>query len=92
MMQEVKFYFTCLLNPNFFSTGIKVALVVGSLLFAINHGSALLNKKMTFERWISACLTYLVPYCVNIHGQYISQAQQRNREMLNLRSSSVTKR
>jgi len=37
-----------------------VALVVGSLLFAINHGSAVL-REMTRERWLMG----LVPY-----GQY----------------------
>ncbi|WP_416209821.1 nitrate/nitrite transporter NrtS [Nodularia sp. LEGE 06071] len=27
---------------------------------------------MSRERWISATISYLVPYCVNIHGQYVS--------------------
>ncbi|NEP47338.1 MAG: hypothetical protein F6K65_00175 [Moorea sp. SIO3C2] len=51
-------------------TALRVALVVGSLLFVINHGSALLQGQMTQQRWISAGLTYMVPYLVNIHGQY----------------------
>jgi len=38
-----------------------VALVVGSLLFAINHGSAVLRGEMTRERWLRL-FTYLVPY------------------------------
>ncbi|NJL86901.1 MAG: nitrate/nitrite transporter NrtS [Leptolyngbyaceae cyanobacterium SM1_1_3] len=28
---------------------------------------------MTGDRWLSAAITYLVPYGVNVHGQYISQ-------------------
>jgi hypothetical protein len=57
-------------------TALKVALVVGSILFAINHGSALARGKMTRDRWVSAFLTYLVPYCVNIHGQYVSDSRK----------------
>ncbi|MBE9103655.1 nitrate/nitrite transporter NrtS, partial [Nostoc cf. edaphicum LEGE 07299] len=40
-------------------TAFKVALLIGSLLFAINHGWALLTDQMASERWISAILTYI---------------------------------
>jgi membrane protease YdiL (CAAX protease family) len=66
-------YFFSLIDPQYIPTALKVAVVVGSILFAINHGSALLHGKMTQERWISGCLTYIVPYFVNVHGQYISR-------------------
>lgn len=52
---------------------LRVALVVGSLLLLINHGSAIMGHRMSRERWLAAILTYLVPYAVNIHGQYISR-------------------
>ncbi|HAA31243.1 MAG TPA: hypothetical protein DCE56_30390 [Cyanobacteria bacterium UBA8553] len=58
-------------------TALKVSVVVGSILFTINHGSALVKGQMNRERWISGSLTYLVPYLVNIHGQYISRARKR---------------
>jgi hypothetical protein len=48
-----------------------VALIVGSLVFLINHGWAMLHGQMTPSRWVSGVLTYAVPYMVNIHGQYI---------------------
>lgn len=67
-----------LIAPKFVPTALKVALVVGSLLFGINHGAALLRGQMSYERWISASITYLVPYIVNIHGQYISFSKMRN--------------
>lgn len=54
---------------------IRVALVVGSVLFTINHGAALVQGKMTKGRWASALLTYCVPYAVNIHGQYVARQQ-----------------
>ncbi|NEO03165.1 MAG: hypothetical protein F6K50_49990 [Moorea sp. SIO3I7] len=60
-------------------TALRVALVVGSVLFVINHGSALLQGQMNRERWISGGLTYIVPYLVNIHGQYTIRSRQTAR-------------
>jgi hypothetical protein len=56
-------------QPQMRGVAIRVALVIGSVLFAINHGSAVFNGKMSRDRWISAALTYIVPFCVSIHGQ-----------------------
>ncbi|MDB9373726.1 nitrate/nitrite transporter NrtS [Nodularia sphaerocarpa] len=72
MSKFVKGYFASLIEPKLVTTAVKVALIVGSILFIINHGSALWQGKMSSERWISATISYLVPYCVNIHGQYVS--------------------
>lgn len=65
-------FIKALLNPNFAPTALRVSLIVGSLLFAINHGAALAKGEMTRTRWLSSLITYLVPYGVNIHGQFIS--------------------
>lgn len=48
---------------------IRVALCVGTLLFTINHGSAVMNGEMSAVRWASGLLTYTVPFMVSIHGQ-----------------------
>lgn len=56
---------------------LKVAAIVGTVLFIINHGAALTQGKMTRSRWLSGLLTYLVPYAVNIHGQYVSRQRRR---------------
>lgn len=56
---------------------IRVALVVGSILFILNHGSAVLQGKMSQDRWIAGLATYLVPYTVSIHGQYVTRSNQR---------------
>ncbi len=61
-----------LANPAFASTGLKVALIVGTVLFTINHGKAFMKGDMSRDRWIAAMLTYCVPYVVNVHGQYTS--------------------
>lgn len=69
-------YFRSLVDPSLSPTALRVALLVGSVLFVINHGAAVLAGAMTRERWVAACLTYVVPYAVNIHGQYISRARR----------------
>lgn len=58
------------------STAVRVALVVGTVLLLINHGSAVAQGRMNRTRWISALLTYLVPYSVNVHGQYSNQRRE----------------
>jgi len=74
--QFIRGYFAALINPDMMGMAIRVALVVGTVLFMINHGAALTQGKMTRVRWFSALLTYCVPYAVNIHGQYIMQDRQ----------------
>ncbi|BAZ70627.1 hypothetical protein NIES4106_54220 (plasmid) [Fischerella sp. NIES-4106] len=69
----VEGYISSLFDHKLMPTAFKVALFIGSLLFTINHGWALLTGQMTSERWISGSLTYIVPYMVSIHGQYIGR-------------------
>jgi hypothetical protein len=74
-MKSVKKFCAVLFNRDFMPTAIKVALIVGSILFLINHGYALVKGQMNPGRWFSASLTYIVPYIVNIHGQYVSRSR-----------------
>lgn len=66
-----------LADPAFRPTALRVALIVGSTLFLINHSSALVKGQMTPDRWTAGLLTYLVPYMVSVHGQYTSRLRQR---------------
>ncbi len=75
-MVSVRGYFAALVNRRMMGQAVKVALLVGTVLFTINHGPALKAGIMTRQRWISALLTYLVPYAVNIHGQYTATARR----------------
>jgi len=43
----------------------KVALVVGSILLAINHGDALLKGQISLVRLLRMILTVIVPYAVS---------------------------
>ncbi len=73
--QSIREYFIALVDPMMMGMALRVAMVVGSILFAINHGPALVNGQMTKARWLSALVTYCVPYGVNIHGQYVARQQ-----------------
>lgn len=76
-MVSMRGYLAALVNREYMGQGVKVALLVGTVLFTINHGPALQSGAMTQQRWISALLTYLVPYGVNVHGQYTALARRR---------------
>ncbi len=80
-MNNLNQFGKALFDRELMPTALKVALIVGTILFAINHGSTLLKGKMTKQQWISGILTYLVPYAVNIHGQYSSQFSKRQDKM-----------
>ena len=75
MMKPLKGYLIALVDIRLMGTALKVSVIVGSILLAINHGAALSQGKMTRDRWISGLLTYLVPYAVSIHGQYVCRNQ-----------------
>lgn len=47
---------------------VKVALVVGTILVAINHGDALLAGELDSVRILKMALTYLVPYAVSTYA------------------------
>jgi len=69
-------YLLALSDRKLMPTAIKVSLVVGTIIFTVNHGYALYNGKMNRQRWISGLISYLIPYAVNIHGQYISRLRK----------------
>ena len=74
--QSISRYLAALTDPTMTGMALRVALVVGSILFVINHGAALVHGQMTLARWVSAVITYGVPYSVNIHGQYVARKQR----------------
>jgi hypothetical protein len=79
-MNVIEGYLRALVTPRLAVRAVRVALVVGTVLFVINHGAAVRSGNMTQARWISAGLTYLVPYAVSIHGQYMGSGGCRSAE------------
>ena len=54
---------------------LKIALVVGTILAAINHGDAILEASMTATAWVKVLLTFCVPYGVSWYSAV--QAERR---------------
>ena len=54
---------------------LKIALVVGTILAAINHGDAILEASMTPTAWVKVLLTFCVPYGVSWYSAV--QAESR---------------
>jgi hypothetical protein len=65
----LKNYSQNLLRSDFARIAVRVAMVVGSLIFVVNHGEAVLMGEMTPQRWFAAAISYLTPYAVSIYGQ-----------------------
>jgi hypothetical protein len=53
-------------EPPIVRRGLIASAIVGTLLIAINHGSAILAGEVTKERWIRMGLTVVVPYVVSV--------------------------
>ena len=56
-------------NLAFLPQAVRMALIIGSLVFAMNHGKPLLQNEMNRDRWLSGALSFVVPYLVSIYGQ-----------------------
>ena len=62
----------CFLHAVFYRpvlrTSLLTALVVGTVLTAINQGNVLLDGRFPAELWWKIPLTYCVPFCVATFG------------------------
>lgn len=70
-------YLQSLQNPAFVPQAVRMALIIGSLVFAMNHGKALLQNEMNRDRWLSGALSFVTPYLVSIYGQTQCQNRQK---------------
>jgi hypothetical protein len=52
-------------EPAVVRRALRIALIVGTLLIAINHGDALLRGDIGVLRLAQMMLTVMVPYCVS---------------------------
>ena len=58
---------------------IRIALVVGTVLFAINQLDVVLRGDATVLVWFKAALTYVVPFCVSNLGILVATSERRRR-------------
>ena len=69
--QQLTNYLRCILYwPHLSRTGLT-ALIVGTLLFAINQLDVVIAGHATTATWIKIAVTYLVPFCVSNIGLLI---------------------
>ena len=52
-------------RPSVVRRALKYAVVVGTVLIAINHGNAILRGDLDWGRAAQMALTTMVPYCVS---------------------------
>ncbi|MEJ2533452.1 MAG: nitrate/nitrite transporter NrtS [Halioglobus sp.] len=52
-------------RPDIVRRSLKVGLVVGTILAAINHGDRIVAMNLDLTSGCKILLTYLVPYCVS---------------------------
>ena len=55
-------------NPSVVRRASAVAVVVGTVLVAINHGDAIVRGDFSLGRGVRVLLTVLVPYCVSTYS------------------------
>lgn len=57
---------------------LKVAVVVGTLLVAINQGDRMLGGQLDTVAWLKIGLTYLVPYGVATYAAVSARLSEKN--------------
>lgn len=61
-------------RPDIRTRAFKVALVVGTILVAINQGDVILDGSLSTEHWLKIVLTYCVPYGVSTYSSVSAAA------------------
>jgi len=85
IVRETRSFIAYCIEPDTVLRSIKTALIVGTILVLINHGSELLSGQFAWNWVIPALVTYLVPFSVATYGQ----AQgKRQRDRLRITGSS----
>ena len=59
---------------------VGVALVVGTVLFAINQLDVVLRHRATTATYLKSGLTYLVPFCVSNYGILVATRRRKGQE------------
>ncbi len=75
MSEEIS-YLDLATRPHTVMRSIKVALVVGTLLGAINHYDMFASGEFEVRRVVQLLATYLVPYGVATYGAVMEAARQ----------------
>lgn len=55
-------------RPEVLRRSVKVGLLVGTILGALNYGDMIVTGTMATGDWLKMALTYLVPFSVSTHA------------------------
>lgn len=58
--------------PRYLRRTVGVALLIGTILFSINHLDTVVGGHATTSTWVKGTLTYLVPFCVSNYGVLVA--------------------
>jgi hypothetical protein len=64
-------------RPHLLKT-IRVALIVGTIIFAINQLDVVLRHKATLATYVKCAVTYLVPFCVSNYGILVATRRRED--------------
>ena len=64
-------------RPHLLKT-IRVALIVGTIIFAINQLDVVLRHKATLATYLKCAVTYLVPFCVSNYGILVASRRRED--------------
>jgi hypothetical protein len=68
--------FRVIAYPPYLKRTIRIALIFGSLLFAINHLDEVILGHATSAVWIKGALTFLVPFSVSNLGVLVASRRR----------------
>ena len=71
------------LRPDIVGRGVRVALVVGTILTAINQGDVLASSAITPSVLTKILLNYCVPYFVSTYADFEALADQQREQNRN---------
>jgi hypothetical protein len=68
--------FRVVVYPPYLKKTVRIALIVGSVLFLINHLDEVVRGQATLAVWIKGAFTYLVPFCVANMGVLVAARKE----------------
>ena len=63
-------------TPHHLRRTIATALIVGTVLFAINQLDVVVRGDATTAVWVKTAVTYIVPFCVSNVGVLVGSRRQ----------------
>lgn len=68
---------TVVLHPRHLRKTVGIALVVGTILFAINQLDVVIRHQTSLATYVKGGITYVVPFCVSNYGILLATRRTR---------------